>query len=59
MAGLTAYQKKVVAEHEIGHAYGLGEAPQSGCRVMRPGTFKFTCGTMPATDDINGANAIY
>ncbi|MDH3368485.1 MAG: hypothetical protein OEX97_14550 [Acidimicrobiia bacterium] len=59
MAGLTATQKKIVAEHEIGHAYGLADTPQTGCRVMRQGEYKFTCGTMPAQDDINGVNAIY
>ncbi len=59
MADLTATEKKIVAEHEIGDSYGLGDTPQTGCRVMRQGEHKFTCGTMPAADDINGVNAVY
>lgn len=59
MGGLTAYEKKLVAEHELGHTYGLDEAPNNGCRVMRQGSNKFTCGTMPAADDIAGVNALY
>jgi len=60
MSGLSAYEKKIVAEHELGHAYGLDDtANQTGCRVMRTGSHKFTCGTMPASDDISGVQAIY
>lgn len=57
MAGLSAHEKKIVAEHELGHAYGLADV-STGCRVMRIGT-AFTCGTMPAQDDIDGVNAVY
>jgi hypothetical protein len=59
MSDLTAYQKKITAEHELGHAYGLADTPQTGCRVMRQGEYKWTCGSMPAADDINGVNYIY
>lgn len=58
MSGLSANEKKIVAMHEIGHAYGLGHM-QSGCHVMRQGTYKFTCGAMPSSDDVAGVHAIY
>lgn len=58
MDDLTAYQKKIVSEHELGHAYGLDHV-LDGCHVMRQGEFKFTCGAMPTADDIAGVEAIY
>ncbi len=58
MAPLTAKQKKIVAMHELGHAYGLAHVPD-GCRLMRQGAYKFTCGTMPSADDIAGVTALY
>jgi hypothetical protein len=58
MAGLTRDEKRLVAMHELGHAYGLGHMAD-GCHVMRQGRYKFTCGTMPSSDDINGVHAVY
>lgn len=58
MASLTANQKQIVAEHELGHAYGLNEN-NGMCCVMQQGNNKFTCGRMPANDDITGVDAIY
>lgn len=59
MSGLSANEKKIVAEHELGHTYGLDDTQDTGCRVMRQGYYKFTCGTMPASDDIAGVNDLY
>lgn len=58
MAGLTSDEKRLVAMHELGHAYGLGHMTD-GCHVMRQGREKFTCGTLPSSDDINGVHAVY
>ncbi len=59
MASLNANKKKLVAEHEIGHAYGLDHV-SSGCHVMKQGTYKFTCtGSLPSSDDVSGVDAIY
>jgi len=58
MSGLSATEKKIVAEHELGHAYGLGHVT-SGCHVMRTGSYKFTCGTMPSSNDVAGVQYIY
>jgi hypothetical protein len=58
MDDLTASQKQLVAEHELGHAYGLDH--ENGCVVMVQGTYKFTCGgTFPKADDVAGVEAIY
>lgn len=64
MAGLTSFEKKLVAEHEAGHAYGLDHVTatcsSSGKAVMSTGQTKFSCsGTAPWTDDVNGVNAKY
>ncbi len=58
MSDKNANQKKLIAEHELGHAYGLAHV-FSGCRVMRPGTSKFFCPDLPASDDVNGVDALY
>lgn len=58
MGSLTANQKHIVAEHELGHAYGLGHV-ESGCHVMRTGDHKFTCGSVPSSDDVTGVNSLY
>ena len=57
MAWMNAYQKKIVAEHELGHAYGLWHNYE--CYVMAQGIYKFTCGSMPTSDDVAGVEAIY
>lgn len=59
MDSFTAYEKKIVAEHELGHAYGLDENNNQGCVVMKQGADKFTCGSMPTDDDVAGVEAIY
>ncbi|MBD3389126.1 MAG: matrixin family metalloprotease [Candidatus Altiarchaeales archaeon] len=58
MADYTAYEKKLTAEHEIGHAYGLDH--ESGCVLMNGSEDYFWCGgTFPKSDDVNGVEAIY
>ena len=58
MDDYTAYEKKLTAEHEIGHAYGL--AHETGCVIMHGAEYYFTCGgTFPKSDDVNGVDAIY
>lgn len=64
MGGLTSSQKKLVAEHEAGHAYGLDHVSatcsSSSKAVMSQGETKFSCsGTAPWADDVNGVNAKY
>lgn len=64
MAGLSAREKKIVAVHELGHAYGLAHTSLTcsspGPSVMRQGTAKFSCaGTAPWADDVNGVRAKY
>jgi hypothetical protein len=54
----SAYEKKLTAEHEIGHAYGLDH--ETGCVIMHEYSYYFTCGgTFPKADDVNGVHAIY
>ena len=56
----TSHNKKLVAMHEIGHAYGLDHV-SSGCRLMRHRLDQYnSCGVaMPSADDVAGVNAIY
>jgi hypothetical protein len=58
-AGLTTTQKRDIAIHELGHAYGLADVSGSLCRVMDAAKAVAQCGYFPASDDINGVNYIY
>ena len=60
MDSYTGHNKKLVALHEIGHAYGLDHV-YSGCRLMRLRLDEYnSCGVaMPSADDIAGVAAIY
>ena len=58
MDKFNTYQRKVIAEHEFGHAYGLAHV-YSGCCLMKQGDHKFTCGTMPDADAIEGVEDLY
>ncbi len=55
---MSAHQKKIIAMHELGHAYGLGHV-SSGCRLMRLSDVIFTCGEMSTDDDVAGVTALY
>lgn len=62
-AGRSSDQKKRIATHELGHAYGLGHigtGAASGCRIMRDDVGYMTDCTItyPAADDIAGANFV-
>lgn len=59
----SATQKKRIAVHELGHAYGLdhvGSGSGAGCRIMRTDVGQMTDCTItyPAADDIAGANFV-
>lgn len=64
MASLSAREKKIVAIHELGHAYGLAHeyytCSYPGPATMRPGQGKFACaGDGPWYDDVLGVQTIY
>ena len=55
----SAFEKKIAAMHELGHAYGLDHV-SDGCRLMRDDLNVITtCGTMPTSDDEDGVDARY
>jgi hypothetical protein len=57
MVGLSADESMIVAEHELGHSYGL-DHQTTGCYLMRQGEIKFTCGSMPTSSDVSGARTV-
>ena len=61
MEDLTEYQKKLVAEHELGHAYGLDEHNVDHAHVMIQGEAKFAYSDneLPSAGDVAGVEAIY
>lgn len=60
MDSLSATDKKFVAMHELGHAYGIDHV-SSGCRLMRENLDDYnSCGTdIPSADDIDGVAELY
>ncbi len=56
----TKTQKKRIATHELGHAYGLGHVTK-GCHIMRVDIgYLADCNrTTPSTDDIKGVKSLY
>lgn len=60
MSGLNAPEKMMVAEHELGHAYGLDEHNTDHAHVMIQGEAKFAYyPNLPSTGDADGVAAIY
>ena len=58
MRRFNDYQRKVIAMHELGHAYGLSHVT-TYCRLMKQGAEKFTCGTMPDSSAVSLVTALY
>ncbi len=53
----SAFEKKIAAMHEFGHAYCLDHV-SAGYRLMRDDLNVITtCGTMPTSDDEDGVDA--
>ena len=51
-------QRKTIAMHEIGHAYGLSHV-NTYCRLMKQGAEKFTCASMPRPADVDLVVQLY
>ena len=51
-------QRKIIAMHEIGHAYGLSHV-NTYCRLMKQGAEKFTCASMPRPADVDLVVQLY
>ena len=58
MERFNDYQRKVIAMHEMGHAYGLSHV-NVYCRLMKQGDEKFTCGTMPDSTAVTLVENLY
>ena len=54
----TAKQRKIIAMHEIGHAYGLSDVTTT-CRLMKQGAEKFTCASMPRPSEVELVEYLY
>ena len=54
----TTHQRKIIAMHEIGHAYGLSDVT-TACRLMKQGDEKFTCASMPRPSEVTLIENLY
>ena len=52
------YQRKIIAMHELGHAYGLSDVTTT-CRLMKQGDEKFTCASMPRPAEVELVEYLY
>ena len=55
-----AHEKKIIAIHELGHAYRLDHVDTTDCSsVMTQSEAVFQCDHDPTQDDVDGVNIIY